>query len=77
MADNSASAMIDPAIFEYLKAAGEEDIEVGDKMHKITSELNRYLSTAQGLLSRIHATPTPKRMSPSGPPDCKRTRLER
>ncbi|KAJ3563045.1 hypothetical protein NPX13_g8339 [Xylaria arbuscula] len=54
----SASAMIDPAIFEYLKAHGEEEILVGDKLHQITSALNRNISTCQGLLSHIHSTPS-------------------
>ncbi|KAI2630131.1 putative sequence-specific DNA binding protein [Xylaria nigripes] len=52
--------MIDPSIFEYLKAHGEEEIEVGDKLHQITAALNRNISTSQGLLSRIHSTPSSK-----------------
>ncbi|KAI1826535.1 putative sequence-specific DNA binding protein [Xylaria intraflava] len=54
------SSMIDPAIFEYLKAHGEEEIEVGDKLHQISASLNRSISTCQGLLSRIHSTPSSK-----------------
>ncbi|KAI1348928.1 putative sequence-specific DNA binding protein, partial [Xylaria sp. FL0043] len=57
--DNSAN-MIDPAIFEYLKAHGEEEIEVGDRLFKILASLNRNISTCQGLLSRIHSTPSAK-----------------
>ncbi|KAI0528235.1 putative sequence-specific DNA binding protein [Xylaria bambusicola] len=52
------SGMIDPAIFEYLKAHGEEEILVGDKLHNITAALNRNISTCQGLLSRIQSTPS-------------------
>ncbi|KAI1188633.1 putative sequence-specific DNA binding protein [Nemania serpens] len=60
MASNSDSSMIDPAIFEYLKAHSEEEIEVGDKLHHISAALNRNISTCQGLLSRIHSTPSSK-----------------
>ncbi|KAI0108298.1 Translin [Daldinia grandis] len=60
MADNGLSNLIDPSIFEYLKAHGEEELEVGDKLHHITSALNRHISTCQGFLSRIHSTPTSK-----------------
>ncbi|KAI1649065.1 Translin [Daldinia loculata] len=60
MADNGPSNLIDPSIFEYLKAHGEEEIEVGDKLHHITSALNRHISTCQGFLSRIHSTPSSK-----------------
>ncbi|KAI1439090.1 putative sequence-specific DNA binding protein [Xylaria sp. CBS 124048] len=52
--------MIDPAIFKYLKAHGEEEIEVSDKLHQISAALNRNISTCQGLLSRIHSTPSSK-----------------
>ncbi|KAJ2986921.1 hypothetical protein NUW58_g4797 [Xylaria curta] len=60
MASDNSSNMIDPAIFEYLKAHGEEEIEVGDKLHHITTALNRNISTCQGLLTRIHSTPSTK-----------------
>ncbi|KAI1502857.1 putative sequence-specific DNA binding protein [Biscogniauxia marginata] len=60
MASDNASAMIDPSIFEYLQAHGAEEIEVGDKLHQLTAVLNRHISTCQGLLSRIHSTPSQK-----------------
>ncbi|TRX97245.1 hypothetical protein FHL15_002039 [Xylaria flabelliformis] len=60
MASNNSSNMIDPAIIEYLKAHGEEEIEVGDRLHQISAALNRNISTCQGLLSRIHSTPSSK-----------------
>ncbi|KAI0164247.1 Translin [Hypoxylon sp. FL1284] len=60
MASDGPSNLIDPSIFDYLKAHGEEELEVGDKLHQITSALNRHISTCQGLLSRIHSTPTSK-----------------
>lgn len=53
--------MIDPSIFEYLKTSGEEEIVVNDNIYKILAELNRHVSTSQGLLSRIHSTPSSKR----------------
>ena len=53
--------MIDPSIFEYLKTSGEEEIVVNDSIYKILAELNRHVSTSQGLLSRIHSTPSSKR----------------
>ncbi|KAI1401390.1 Translin [Hypoxylon fuscum] len=60
MASDGPSNVIDPSIFEYLKSHGEEEIEVGDKLHQITSALNRHISTCQGFLSRIHSTPSSK-----------------
>ncbi|KAI2605794.1 Translin [Hypoxylon fragiforme] len=60
MANDGPSNMIDPSIFDYLKAHGEEELEVGDQLHKITAALNRHVSTCQGLLSRIHSTPSSK-----------------
>ncbi|KAI8633972.1 putative sequence-specific DNA binding protein [Xylariaceae sp. FL1651] len=60
MASDNSANMIDPAIFEYLKAHGEEEVEVGDKLHQISAALNRHIATCQGLLSRIHSTPTSK-----------------
>ncbi|KAI1467948.1 Translin [Daldinia caldariorum] len=60
MTDNNPSNLIDPSIFEYLKAHGEEEVEVGEKLHHITSALNRHISTCQGFLSRIHSTPSSK-----------------
>ncbi|KAI0472602.1 putative sequence-specific DNA binding protein [Xylariaceae sp. FL0804] len=60
MATNAPSNMIDPSIFEYLQAHGEEEIQVGDKLFQITAPLNRHISTCQGLLSRIHSTPSSK-----------------
>lgn len=60
MASNSATAMIDPAIFQFLQSHAEQDIDVNEKLHQITAVLNRQISTAQGYLSRIHSTPTAK-----------------
>ncbi|RYP30897.1 hypothetical protein DL767_006029 [Monosporascus sp. MG133] len=59
MASNN-SPMIDPSIFEYLKATGEEEVVVNDNLFKILADLNRHVSTSQGLLSRIHSTPSSK-----------------
>lgn len=53
--------MIDPSIFQFLQSHAEQDIEVNEKLHQITAVLNRQISTSQGHLSRIHATPTSKR----------------
>ncbi|KAI0143939.1 Translin [Hypoxylon sp. NC0597] len=60
MASDDTSSLLDPSIFEYLKAHGEEELEVGDKLHQITAALNRHISTCQGFLSRIHSTPSSK-----------------
>ncbi|KAI0376015.1 Translin [Hypomontagnella monticulosa] len=60
MASDGSSNAIDPSIFDYLKAHGEEELEVGDRLHQITATLNRHISTCQGLLSRIHSTPGSK-----------------
>ncbi|KAI1850678.1 hypothetical protein JX266_003960 [Neoarthrinium moseri] len=59
MADNT-NTMIDPKIFQYLQAHAEEQTEVGDKLTQIITGFNRHISTAQGHLSRIHATPLQK-----------------
>lgn len=61
MASDGPSAAIDPSLIAYLKAHGEEELEVGDKLHQLIATLNRSVSTCQGLLSRIHSTPTSKR----------------
>lgn len=61
MASSNTGAMIDPEIFQYLQAHAEEQTEVNDKLNQILTGLNRHISTAQGHLSRIHATPTSKR----------------
>ncbi|KAI1092622.1 Translin [Rostrohypoxylon terebratum] len=58
MASEGASGSIDPSIIAYLKAHGEEELEVGDKLHHIVAGLNRHTSTCQGFLSRIHSTPS-------------------
>ncbi|KAI2638868.1 putative sequence-specific DNA binding protein [Hypomontagnella submonticulosa] len=60
MASDGPSAAIDPSLIAYLKAHGEEELEVGDKLHQLIATLNRSVSTCQGLLSRIHSTPTSK-----------------
>ncbi|KAI5860153.1 Translin [Durotheca rogersii] len=60
MASDGPSNAIDPSIFEYLKAHGEEELQVGDRLHQLTSALNRQVSVCQGLLSRIHSTPSSK-----------------
>lgn len=60
MASNSAPAMIDPAIFQFLQSHAEQDIDVNEKLSQYSAVLNRQISTAQGYLSRIHSTPTSK-----------------
>ncbi|KAF3018130.1 hypothetical protein G7054_g8713 [Neopestalotiopsis clavispora] len=60
MASSNTGAMIDPEIFQYLQAHAVEQTEVNDKLNQILTGLNRHISTAQGHLSRIHATPTSK-----------------
>lgn len=52
-----AGTMIDPGIFAYLKAKMEEDIKTGDELKEITQSLERSVSYAQGVLSRVHSTP--------------------
>ncbi|KAI1462514.1 Translin [Annulohypoxylon moriforme] len=58
MASDGIPSSIDPSIITYLKAHGEEELEVGDKLHHIVAALNRHTSTCQGFLSRIHSTPS-------------------
>ncbi|KAH8893411.1 putative sequence-specific DNA binding protein [Thozetella sp. PMI_491] len=52
-----ASPLIDPALFEQLKAKIEEDAKVRQELHDIVEELSQQVAYVQGLLSRIHSTP--------------------
>lgn len=64
MESQNNSAMIDPAIFAYLKTHGEEEIEVSENLSRIVSALHRHVAVSQGHLSRIHATPSSQRENP-------------
>jgi len=50
-------SMIDPQIFEQLKAKIDEDQKAREDLNQATQKLERDVSYAQGILSRIHATP--------------------
>ncbi|KAK4191589.1 Translin [Podospora australis] len=52
--------MIDPALFDQLKAKIEEDATVRKELDQIVDELNQHVSFTQGILSRIHSTPRSK-----------------
>ncbi|KAK0616062.1 Translin [Bombardia bombarda] len=52
--------MIDPALFDKLKAKIEEDTSVRKELDQIIEELNQHVSYTQGVLSRIHSTPRSK-----------------
>lgn len=52
--------LIDPALFDQLKAKIEEDTEIRKELEKIIDDLSQHVSFTQGLLSRIHSTPRSK-----------------
>lgn len=51
------SGMIDPQIFEHLKAKIDEETQAKDELNQIVQKLERDVSYTQGLLSRVHSTP--------------------
>lgn len=51
------SGMIDPQIFEHLKSKIDEDTKARDDLNGIIQKLERDVSYAQGILSRVHSTP--------------------
>ncbi len=52
-----SGSLIDPALFEQLKAKIEEDSKVRQDLTEIVEELSQQVAFVQGLLSRIHSTP--------------------
>lgn len=57
------SSLLDPAIFTYLESKLEEETQVRDSLTQIIQRLERAVSSAQGLLSRVHSTPRSNCMS--------------
>ncbi|KAL2266255.1 hypothetical protein VTJ83DRAFT_5607 [Remersonia thermophila] len=55
-----APPMIDPALFDQLKAKIDEDTIVRKELDQILDNLNTHVSYTQGVLSRIHSTPRSK-----------------
>ncbi|CAM1500641.1 Fc.00g098030.m01.CDS01 [Cosmosporella sp. VM-42] len=53
----SDTPLLDPAIFAHLKEKLEEETSVRDTLTQIIQRLERAVSGAQGLLSRVHGTP--------------------
>lgn len=51
------AGMIDPQLFEQLKTKIDEDTKARDDLSQIIQKLERDVSYAQGLLSRVHSTP--------------------
>jgi hypothetical protein len=58
------SRLLDPAIFENLKAKIEEEQQIRDELTQIVQRLERAVSYAQGILSRVHSTPPSECASP-------------
>ena len=56
-ANPDPSRLLDPAIFETLKANLEQEQQVRDGLYQIVHRLERAVAYAQGVLSRVHATP--------------------
>ncbi|KAG7136654.1 Translin-1 like protein [Verticillium longisporum] len=52
-----ATRLLDPKIFDHLKARIDEDQQVRDDLTQIVQRLDRANALVQGLLSRVHATP--------------------
>ncbi len=52
--------LIDPALFDQLKAKIEEDTDVRKGLDQILDDLNQHVSSTQGLQTRIHSTPRSK-----------------
>ena len=61
MDHDAAQTMVDPKIFEALKSRIEEDMAVRENITQIVQQLEREVAVAQGLLTRIHSTPTSRR----------------
>lgn len=49
--------MIDPKLFDELKSKLDEDTEVRRELGRIVEELEKDVSYALGVLSRVHSTP--------------------
>ncbi|KAK1770922.1 Translin [Phialemonium atrogriseum] len=49
--------MIDPLIFDLLKSKLEEETKIRQDLSQIVEQLERHVSYAQGVLSRVHSTP--------------------
>jgi hypothetical protein len=49
--------MINPRVFESLKAKAEQDLVVRAQLDGIVETLERNIAYAQGVLSRVHSTP--------------------
>ena len=50
-------SLLDPAIFASLDSKIEEEALIRDSLGQIVQKLDRVVSSAQGLLSRVHSTP--------------------
>lgn len=61
--ETKMSGMIDPEIFEHLKAKIDEDTQAKDELTQIVQKLERDVAYTQGLLSRVHSTPRASCMS--------------
>ena len=55
------NTMVDPKVFEDLKAKADEDAMVREELTARIKNLDRDLSYTQGLLTRIHSTPRAER----------------
>lgn len=64
---SSDSPLLDPSIFDYLKSKLDEETEVRDTLSNIVQRLERAVSSAQALLSRVHSTPRARCMREPNP----------
>lgn len=49
--------LLDPAIFPHLKDKMDEETRVKEQLTQIVQKIEAANSYAQGILSRVHATP--------------------
>ena len=53
----SDAPLLDPAIFDSLKASIEEESQVRETLTQIVQRLERAVAAAQAELTRVHSTP--------------------
>lgn len=64
---SSDTPLLDPGIFDHLKSKLDEETEVRDTLSNIVQRLERAVSSAQAILSRVHSTPRARCMVPYPP----------
>ncbi|KAK4449180.1 Translin [Podospora aff. communis PSN243] len=60
MASPTPPSLIDPSLFDQLRARIDQDTAIRKDLEKIIDDLQQHVAYTQGLLSRIHSTPRAK-----------------